>query len=450
MTDMHTDLPKTINEALKILAYNDIFWVNPSMIGSTAVIKPHPKDQETVKSLAESQYPWTEKQGRLALVILKRYLTKFQAHGMDIKSLLDNPKYESEFRVISFDKSIEKYIDDDGVSKIEIRFPYHKKIISLIRILKDRRNLPAGYYQYDGESKKWTFLQTDVTTYYLTLIAVRYDFKFVDETLLDDYDQIKKEIIGHRQPTAKLVAGEIVLNNAPDSLQEYWQKNLQGKKPLQQVDALKNFCIKTNGIHVPAETTLGYKIAHNNNHMLWIDKNNYTKNEVMKGLIELDTFPLLMPISGEVNTEEEVKEFWEWLNVFEAHGIDILNHCSWGFDLKEPIFRKDIDRYNERTYLIDSQKPKEFFENLYELHQMSKQFKFINKDTKILFVRNRIPRAFIKSKIKIKASLVTLGGGYYASGTDNLKRLLENLPKKLYNHHQPSTLDLHDRIIVKL
>ena len=87
MTDMHTDLPKTINEALKILAYNDIFWVNPSMIGSTAVIKPHPKDLETVKSLAESQYAWTEKQARLALVILKRYLTKFQAHGMDIKKL---------------------------------------------------------------------------------------------------------------------------------------------------------------------------------------------------------------------------------------------------------------------------------------------------------------------------------------------------------------------------
>ena len=68
---MHTDLPKTINEALKILAYNDYFWANPSMIGNTAVIKPHPKDQETVRSLAESQYAWTEKQARLALVILK-------------------------------------------------------------------------------------------------------------------------------------------------------------------------------------------------------------------------------------------------------------------------------------------------------------------------------------------------------------------------------------------
>ena len=447
MENMHTDLPKTINEALKILAYNDYFWAD----SQKNHIKPHPKDKATVTSLAESQYTWTEKQARLALVILKRYLTKFQAYGMDIKKLLDDPVYDDPFRVINFEKVIEKYTDEDGVSKIELRFPYHKKIISLIRILKDQRDLPAGYYQYDGESKKWTFLQTDVTTYYLTLIAVRYDFKFVDETLLDDYDQIKKEIINYRQPTAKLIAGEIVLGNVSDSLQEYWNKNLRDKKQLVQVDSLKNFEINTNGIHVPAETTLGYKIAHNNNHMLWIDKNTYSKNEVVKALVELDIFPLLVPVNGDVNTEEEVKEFWEWLKVLEAHGIDILNQCSWGFDLKEPIYKKDIDQFNERTYLIDSHKPKEFFENLYELHQMSKQFKYINEETKILFVRNRIPRALIKSKIKIKASLITLGGGYYASGTDNLKRLLENLPKKLYyNNHQPSSWDWHDRIIVKL
>ena len=57
----------------------------------------------------------------------------------------------------------------------------------------------------------------------------------------------------------------------------------------------------------------------------------------------------------------------------------------------------------------------------------------------------------IKSKIKVKASLVALGGGYYASGTENLKRLLENLPKKLYySNHQPSSFDWNDRIIVKL
>jgi hypothetical protein len=449
MDNMHTDLPKTINEALKILAYNDYFWSDPQK----AHIKPHPKDQETVRSLAESQYVWTEKQARLALVILKRYLTKFQAHGMDIKSLLDKPQYEDEFRVISFDKSIEKFIDDDEQEKIELKFPYNKKIITLIRLLKDKRGLPGGYALYDGEAKKWTFLQSDVTTYYLTLIAVRYDFKFIDETLLDDYETVKQEIQGYREPTARLVAGEIVLDNAPGSLHEYWEENLKHKSVVEQVDSLKNFSIKTNGISVPAETTVGHKVAHNNYHKLWIDSDTFNKHEVVKGLLELNCFPLMMPVSGEIDTAEEVKEFWEWMNVFKANGIDILTECSWGFDVKEPVYMKDLESKNlsQRQMMINNNTSRDFFENLFELHQMSKQFKFINKNTKVIFVRNRIPRAMIKSKIKPKASLVALGGGYYAAGTDNLKRLLENLPKKLYySNHQPSSWDWHDHIIVKL
>jgi hypothetical protein len=448
MDNMHTDLPKTINEALKILAYNDYFWSDPQK----AHIKPHPKDQETVRSLAESQYVWTEKQGRLALVILKRYLTKFQAHGMDIKSLLDKPIYEDEFRVISFDKSIEKFIDDDEQEKIEVKFPYNKKIITLIRLLKDKRGLPGGYALYDGEAKKWTFLQSDVTTYYLTLIAVRYDFKFIDVSLLDDYETVKQEIKGYKSPTARLVAGEIVLDDATTSLQEYWEEHLKDKSVLEQVDSLKNFSIKTNGISVPAETTLGHKIAHSNYHKLWVDSNGFNKDEVVKGLLELNCFPIMMPVSGEMNTKDEVQEFWEWMNAFKANDIDILEECSWGFDVKEPVYMKDVENeYNQRQMMINNNTSRDFFENLFELHQMSKQFKFINKKTKVMFVRNRIPRAMIKSKIKPKASLVALGGGYYAAGTDNLKRLLENLPKKLYySNHQPSSWDWHDHIIVKL
>ena len=445
---MHTDLPKTINEALKILAYNDYFWSDPQK----AHIKPHPKDQETVRSLAEAQYVWTEKQARLALVILKRYLTKFQAHGMDIKKLLDTPIYEDEFRVISFDKSIEKFQDDEGVDMIEMRFPYNKKIIQLIRCIKDKRDLPGMYAMYDGEAKKWTFIHSDVTAYYLTLIAVRYDFKFMDDSLLNDYEEIKQGIMGYRKPTATLVDGEVTLSNAPESLQDYWDQNLKNKTALEQVDSLKNFNITTNGISITAETTIGHKVAHNNYHKLWIDSTVFSKKEVVMGLVELNCFPLMMPVSGEMDTQDEVKEFWEWMNAFKSQGIDILTQCSWGFDVKEPVYMKDVENdHNQRQMMINNNTSREFFETLFELHQMSKQFKFINEDTKIMFVRNRIPRAMIKSKIKPKASLVTLGGGYYATGTDNLKRLLENLPKKLYySDHQPSSWDWHDHVIVKL
>ena len=448
MNNMHTDLPKTINEALKILAYNDYFWRDAQQ----NQIHPHPKDKATVTSLAEAQYAWTEKQGRLALVILKRYLTKFQANGMDIKPLLDNPVYDDDFRVISFDKSIEKFVGDDNVTRIEMKFPYNKKVIQLIRCVKDKRGLPGMYAQYDGEAKKWTFLHTDVTAYYLTLIAVRYDFKFSDDSLLNDYDEIKKEIVGYRKPTARLVGGEIILNNAPDPLQEYWTNNFKNKPTLQQVDALKNFNIETNGIDVPATTTIAKKIAHKNSHILWIDSKTFAKHEVVKGLIELDCFPLIMPVSGDIHMEEDVRNCWEWLNVFKSHNIDILNDCSWGFDIKEPMYKKDIDKFSDQKHwLVDNQKPEEFFQNLYELHQMSKQFKLISDNTKVIFVRNRIPRALIKSKVKPRASLVAIGGGHYSTGTDNLKRLLENLPKKLYySDYQPSSWDWHDRVIVKL
>ena len=449
---MHTDLPKTINEALKILAYNDYFWSDPQK----AHIKPHPKDQETVRSLAESQYAWTEKQARLALVILKRYLTKFQANGMDIKELLNKPVYDDDFRVISFDKVIEKYTDDDNVDRIEMRFPYHKKVIQLIRCMKDKHGLPGGYALYDGEAKKWTFVHSDVTAYYLTLIAVRYDFKFTDDGLLNDYEEIKQEIMGHQKPTARLVGGEVILSNAPGSLQDYWDQNLKSRPALEQLDSLKNFNIATNGIDVAAETTIGHKVAHNNYHKLWIDSTAYSKKQVVMGLMELDCFPLMMPVSGEMDTQDEVKEFWEWMNAFKSQGIDILTQCSWGFDVKEPVYIKDVDKSHTQVkrqgqMMISNNTSREFFENLYEINQMSKQFKFFNENTKIMFVRNRIPRALIKSKIKPKASLVTLGGGYYSTGTDNLKRLLENLPKKLYySDHQPSSWDWHDHVIVKL
>jgi hypothetical protein len=444
---MQSDLPKTINEALKILAYNDYFWPDHR----TNQINPHPKDRETVRSLAESQYAWTEKQARLAVVILKRYLSKFQAHQMDIKSLLDNPVYEDDFRVISFDKSIEKYTDEDGVDKIELRFPYDKKIIQLIRCLKDKRDLPGMYALYAGEDKKWTFLHTDVTAYYLTMIAVRYDFKFVTPELLDDFDAVRKQIVGHRQPTARQTEDGIIIDNAPESLTEHWAENISKLPLLQQVDALKNFSISSTGISVSSKSKLAGRIAHHEYHKLWINSVACTKQEVVQALLELDAFPLLMPCHSDVHEEQEIKEFWDWLKIFESHGIDMMKQCAWGFDLKEPVYRKEDRGYSARTTVIDDKKPREFFENLYELHQMSKQFKFIDDTTKIIFVRNRIPRALIKSKVKPRASLIALGGGYYATGTDNLKRLLENLPKKLYySDHQPSSWDWHDHVIERV
>jgi len=433
-----TKLPKTINEAINILAYNDYFYHSDPK-ESKSHINPHPKDRQTVTSLAEAQYPWTEKQGKLAVILLKRYLTKFQKHGLDIKKLLDTPIYEQPFRKIDWEKAIEKYTNEDNEELIELKFPYSKKIVSLIRCLKDKKGVPAGFLKYDGETKYWNCKQTDVITYYLTLIATRYDFKFVDTSLLDDYYEVKNEIKEFKIPQANVIGGQIVLSNVSNSMQEYWDKNLKNKPALQQIDALKNLQVSTIGLDVPTESMFVKKLSHHSTHKLWIDRKEYSKEEVIRGLTELNCFPIIMPVSGEINTIEDIKEYWGWLNAFERHGIDILKQLSFGFEIKEPVREDDVASDIDNLFPVNKLDD-ENFEKLFELHQMSKQFKYIDSTTKVIFVRNRIPRTLIKSGIKPKASLVSIGGGYFSGGTDTLKRVLENLPKKLYySDSQPSS-----------
>ena len=441
-------LPKTANEAINILAYNDFFYKD--LLKSH--INPHPKDRETVTSLAQTQYPWTEKQGKLAVIILKRYLTKFQKHKLDIKKLLNNPTYDQPFRKIDWEKSIEKYTNEDNEKLIEIKFPYSKKLVTLIKCLKDKKGLPYGFCKYDGETKRWTCKQTDITTYYLTLIATRYDFKFADESLLDNFDEVRNEIKDYKVPQANLVGDQVVLSYAPNSMQEYWDKNLKNKPALQQIDALKNLQVTTRGLDVPAKSIIAKKLSHHCFHKLWINNKEYSKDQIITGLTELNCFPIIMPVSGEINTVADITDYWSWLNAFERNGIDILKQLSFGFDIKEPRREEDIKKDNfDRIWNLTEKIDNDNFRKLFELHQMSKQFKFIDNTTKVIFVRNRIPRTLIKSGIKPKASLVSIGGGSFAPGTENLKRLLENLPKKLYySDSQPSRFDWNDKAIIKL
>ena len=52
---MQADLPKTVNEAVKILAYNDYFWSDGPKTPNT-MINPHPKDFDTVSMGMSGDY----------------------------------------------------------------------------------------------------------------------------------------------------------------------------------------------------------------------------------------------------------------------------------------------------------------------------------------------------------------------------------------------------------
>jgi hypothetical protein len=422
MDQMHTDLPKTVNEALNILAYNDYFWGSDKKLH----IDHHPKDRRTITSLVDSQYPWTEKQARLALVILKRYLKSFEKHNIDLGYLVDNPTYDHPFRQIDFEKSIERYEDDEGKIWVEVKFPYNKKIIQLIRTLKDHRGLPPRFATYDGEKKIWTFVCTEVTAYYLTLIAVRYDFKFIDESLLDDFYDIRKEKRSYKKVTA-IISDSVTIHNASENLQDYWDKNIKGLPTIQQVDALKNLAVtyksskKIEAMERHGDQ-LSTNMAFSNNADMWIDKNIYNRKQLLDALDTLNIWPIIIPVSGNLMERDTLEDLWHWIKAFDRHGIHITNQLAWGFNF-DPQFD---------GYPIERGIDQEYKDKVFEIEQMTKQFRYIDDRTKVYFVQNRITRTQIRAKFQPKAVLMDVGGGYYSSGGGNLKRLLDNLPKRLY------------------
>lgn len=434
----HSDLPITINEAINILAYNDFFY-HPGPKLKNELVNPHPKDKETVMSLANSQYPWTEKQGKLALILLKRYLTRFQKHGLDIKDLLENPKYEHPFRVIDWEKSIEKFIDEDNEPKIEIKFPYNKKIINLIRCLKNNKGMPERYMVYNPEDKHWTCNQTDVTTYYLTLIAIRYNFKFVDKSLFDDYLEVKKEKLSYKDPSVSLENNELKFKNVSEPFLEYWKENILHKPLLQQVDSLKEFLFSTDKIKVEAETPVANKIAHSSKRKIWISKDKYSREQVIQGINEINAWPIIFPVSGEIlSSTEDTHELWNWIQAFKKIGINEWGQLAFGFDIKQPIRVSEIDEMEQEKDFLVPRISDDVFEIMFELHQMSQQFKYIDEHTKVLFVKNKIPRSYLKSKIRAKLGLWTGNpiGGQVIYNT------LENLPRTLnYSSPRRNTLD---------
>jgi hypothetical protein len=423
----------TIEQAIQILAYNEHLWED---------FKVHPMDRKTVNSLAEAPYAWTEKQGRLALALLKRYHTLFQKYGVDLSALLENPVYRDPFRVIDYVKSVEQYQHEDGRELIEIKFPYNEKLISLLRTLKNKKADKMVPAIYDGESKKWTLAYTELTCYYVTLIAVRYDFNIVTPHILEDFETVKKEKLAYRRPVIRLKDDAIVIDHANENLTEWWNNNYKNRKILHQFDVLKNLSITSAIPPVISEhSTLAEKIATSMNTNLWIDRNRYSKKDFLRALEELELFPAMVPMSGMIEKFDEVEEFESWYRAFEELGFS-KNQIAWGLTLEEaPTVNKEQgDKeswYAGNTDYIygkdTSQSDRELMQDRWnDLVLESKVSKYIDINTKLIIIRNRIPRTLMKSKVRLRCGFALQDTTYWPTNTETLSRVVDNLPKRLY------------------
>ena len=430
MTDPNTSLRKleSIEAALKILAYN-----TGGVFQNSGV---HDKDFKTIQSLADAPYAWTEKQGSLAMMFLKRYKTLLDKFGFDTNELINNPRYDQPFRTISFEKSIDVFSAEDGREVLEMRFPYNEKFIALIRCLK-KKTQGLVPMLYDGETKKWTMNYTDTVAYYATLIAVRYDFKILNTKILDDYKEIAQEKKKYLPVVAEIDNDCIRLINAPDSLVEYCQEHCQSLSYIQQRDQLKQFNIShARDTSTPA-ATLAEKIAYAMDINLYVDRKVYDKKTLLEAVIELDDLPALCPFSGDVQSGAEITLFRDWLTAFDSVGIS-RDTISFGFEFDPPIDIGDteLEQFPSANFVYGADTSMEQRTKIYavwkELHQLSISNRKITAATKIIFVRNKIPRTLLKSGIRPKVAFMLQDYPTWPLSTNTLDRLVESLPKRLY------------------
>ena len=387
---------ETINDIVRLLAYN------------SHLILGDEKDTKVCVSLAESTYAWTEKQGGLALRIATKYQGVIKKLGLEIDELLSNPVYEEPFRIISSEKSIEKIFDNNQNEWIQIQFPYNEKLIQLIRCLKNKKTQGILNMRYDGETRIWTMPYVDIVIYYITLIAVRYDFKIYCSEIIKDFEEIRREKQTHKLCKAEIEDGSVRLINAVESLQEFWNEHVAPLPYIQQVDQLKNFEIPFNKKPV---TSLSESMAFASKRDLFIPRGQFTKRDFLQAMQELNTFPAICMIYGNVETDEDLIEFREWLDAIKQVGIKEQELC-FGFE-------KDVKVWNYREDGAD----------LIRLNNNNRQ---CDKNTKIIFVRNKIPRSLIKANAQVRSAFMMQDGAYWSGGSTSLNILVDNLPKRLY------------------
>lgn len=62
----------------------------------------------------------------------------------------------------------------------------------------------------------------------------------------------------------------------------------------------------------------------------------------------------------------------------------------------------------------------------------SKVSKHIDQNTKLVILRNRIPRTLMKSGIRLRCGFAMQDTQYWPMHTETLARVVDNLPKRLY------------------
>ena len=162
----------------------------------------------------------TRKQGTFIVQLLKKYRSGLGV--IDIDDILKNPVFKNDFRVIDTSKYIYLETDSDGVTWLNVKFPYSFKD----QFVKDIFNGDRDPTRWDPETQSRKVKLSEINLVMLIENASKHGFE-IDERVLDALAYIE-ELWNNEETLVpySLLDGETVsLVNASESALAYWNEH---------------------------------------------------------------------------------------------------------------------------------------------------------------------------------------------------------------------------------
>lgn len=147
-------------------------------------------DKNVIMSLYNQIYSgmqFTEKQGTLAVNVVKKYKKKLElVLNKNIDNYLSTPQFKHPFRVINTLKTIQIIKNSANEKLIKVQFPYDDAVIA--RFKQERTKF--YYCGWVDEEKAWNFSLDETSIQFLMTLLTEYNFT-ADEEFMNYAEQIK-------------------------------------------------------------------------------------------------------------------------------------------------------------------------------------------------------------------------------------------------------------------
>ena len=360
-----------------------------------------PRDRSILYSMSSQlkrSLPFTSKQADLVIKILQDN-KQIYSSVPNLDFLLDFPNYKYPFRVIDISRKMT--LDETG-TEIRVKFPFDQVINKQLDKISVRR-------QYDNLKRCHVFRVSEFSV--MSLVDNLKDYNFeIDPKIMEWYEELKHILANAGQfvPSADIVDGTVVLRNANNNSQNYFDQHRTGETI---PDALRARIMGFQFTKHLTDEITKHKVDNLTKTLLTNKENKfaissespYDKFNTVNFIRDAKAYPVLVLLD---DNDKLPACFKQWIIALNKNGVPNSEISV--------LFRSDHHSEFNNTVKEDR------LNNL------------VDDNTKVVFVKNKIPK--ILYKLDFKPLLVICSNPFYVHYTG--QKLIDSHPLVVYYTEQ--------------